>query len=291
LRQLEKITVIGLGLLGGSVALAARRSFSAARVVGYTHRASTRRKARRLGVADEVVDGLDAAVDSADLVVLASPISSFEGLFSQMGQYLRDGCIVTDVGSTKVLPHRWAKARLPKRVFYVGSHPIAGSEQRGVEYARDDLFYQAVCVVTRTKDSDEEAVRTLLDFWSALGCCVKVMQPGEHDRLFGNVSHLPHALAVALVNATRSEQLRYAGKGFLDTSRIAAGPENIWADIFLTNASNVSRGIERVIRELTRLQRAISRGDRGQIERLLHAARQKRSGLVRYKLRRKELIE
>jgi len=282
--------VIGLGLLGGSLTLAVSRIFPRIRTVGYTHRSVTRRKARELAVATEIVDDMSESVSGADLVILATPVRTFEKIFGAIKDSLRRGCIVTDIGSTKVLPHRWAAKRLPKTVHYVGSHPIAGSEQRGVEFARDDLFDQATCILTTTKKSNNRAVRTLKRFWSELGCSVKLMRPADHDRIFANVSHLPHVVAAALINASKTEELKFAGKGFMDTSRIASGPANIWADVLLTNANNTTGGIDKVIAELLKLKKAVKSGSEKQIEKLLETARVKRAALIKQKIKRKELI-
>jgi prephenate dehydrogenase len=290
MKDLRQITVMGLGLLGGSISLAALRSFTRIKVVGYTHRPSTRAKARGLAMATEVVDCLKSSVSEADIVILATPIVTFEKTFSEIADALPSGCIVTDVGSTKVLPHRWAAKKLPKRVHYVGSHPIAGSEQRGVEFARDDLFDGAMCILTTTKKTNRRAVQTLKKFWSKLGCYVKLMTPTEHDRIFANVSHLPHVTAAALINANSSEELKFAGKGFMDTSRIASGPANIWADVLLTNATNTTRGIDKIIAELMKIKKAIKKENKREIEKLLAKARTKRAALIKYKIKKKELI-
>lgn len=290
MRELKQITVVGLGLLGGSITLAVLRTFAGAKTVGYTHRGATRRKARQLGVATEIADDIRTSVASAELVILATPICTFEKIFGEISDALPSGCIVTDVGSTKVLPHRWAAKKLPETVHYVGSHPIAGSEQRGIEFARDDLFEGAVCVLTTTKKTNHQAVQTLKRFWSRLGCCVKLMRPAEHDRIFAGVSHLPHITAAALINASIAKELTFAGKGFMDTSRIASGPANIWADVLLTNANNTIRGIDKIIAELTKLRKAIKNQNKEQIEKLLEAARSKRSALINYKIKKKELI-
>ncbi len=260
------------------------------KVVGYSHRPSTRDKARQLAVATQVVDEMTQGVAGADLVILATPICTFEAVFGEIGGALANGCVVTDVGSTKVLPHRWAASTLPKTVHYVGSHPIAGSEQRGVEFARDDLFDQAMCILTTTKNTNRQAMQMLEDFWSKLGCSVKSMTPAKHDRIFANVSHLPHITAAALVNASTEADLRFAGKGFIDTSRIASGPANIWTDVLLTNAGNAIRGIDRLIAQLTELKNAIKSKDESQIERLLEKARAKRAALIDYKIKSKEII-
>ncbi len=289
-KDLTQTTVIGLGLLGGSISLSIRRSFSAVKTVGFTHRPSTQTKARKLSIATEIATDIGASVKNADLVVLATPINTFEHIFAEIADSLPAGCIVTDVGSTKVLPHRWAAKKLPSSVHYVGSHPIAGSEQRGVEFARDDLFDRAMCIVTTTKSSNRQAVATVKKFWKKLGCRVESMTPAEHDRILGRVSHLPHVVAAALINATDSEQLKFAGKGFIDTSRIASGPANIWTDILLTNPANSTRGIDKIIAELTRMKKAINSGNAKQTQRLLESARKKRTAMINYKMRKKELL-
>jgi prephenate dehydrogenase len=290
MQDLRKITVIGLGLLGGSLGLAVSRALTGVKTAGFSHRALTRAKARRLKVADEVFDDIKASVKDADLVILATPVGNFEETFRQIAGSLAPGCIVTDVGSTKLMPHRWAAKCLPKSVHYIGSHPIAGSEQRGVEFSRDDLFDKALCILTTTKTTNKRSLRIVKDFWSALGCFVKIMTPAEHDRIFADVSHLPHITAAALVNASNAEELKFAGKGFMDSSRIASGPANIWADVLMTNTQNTVRGIDRLTAELTKLKKAIRQGDRKKIENLLEAARTKRSKLIEYKMNRKELI-
>ena len=279
-----------MGLLGSSVSLAVLRSLSGVRTVGYSHRRVTRQKARRLGVATQVVDDIKECVRDADMVIVATPIRTFEEIFAQIAEGLKPGCIVTDIGSTKTFPHRWARRTLPKSVYYVGSHPIAGSEQRGVEFARDDLLEGSNCILTKTKRTNNQAVQRLKGFWSLLGCEVKVMAPAEHDRIFANVSHLPHIVATALLNASYGSELKLAGPGFIDTTRVASGPANIWADILLTNARNSSRAIDRGVKELLKLQGAIDRGDEKQIKRLLEAARNKRAMLIKCKMRKKEMI-
>jgi len=290
MQQLRNISVVGLGLLGGSIALAARQRLPGTKVVGYSHRASTRAKARGLGVGTEIVNDLAAAVCNADLVILATPIFTFEEYFAEIAGHASPRCIVTDVGSTKVMPHQWAERQLDRRARYVGSHPVAGSEQKGVEFARDDLFYQARCVLTTTQTTDHAAVRSLKIFWSALGCSVDVMDPVEHDRIFANISHVPHVLAAGLVNASDGNDMKFAGKGFLDSTRIASGPPTVWTDVLMANSENIANGIDRAIAELQKLQKAIRANTREEIERLLAAAQEKRAALVKYKIRRKELL-
>ena len=287
--ELRQITVVGLGLLGGSVGLSVLRAFGSVKVVGYSHRASTRQKARQLAVATEIADCLQASVENADMVILATPISNFEQILTDIADSLPKGCIVTDVGSTKVLPHKWAQKILPKGVYYVGSHPIAGSEQRGVEFCRDDLFEGAKCVVTNTARTDAESKKAVIDFWKRLGCSIIEMSPVEHDRIFAKVSHLPHLTAASLINANDIETLRFSGKGMVDTTRIASGPENVWSDIVMTNSANLVKGIEKVISELERVKKAIEKDDKKSVEEFLAKARSKREAMMNYKIENKEL--
>lgn len=283
MKDLKQITVIGLGLLGGSVSLAILRDSCRLRkvkVVGYSHRAATRAKAKQKVTKIQIVGDIRQSVSESDLVILATPIRTFEKIFNRIADVLPTGCIVTDVGSTKVWPHRWAANQLPKTVYYVGSHPIAGSEKRGIDYAKEDLFDKATCILTTTRKTNRQAVQTLKKFWSDLGCFVKLMRPADHDRILANISHLPQIVAAALVNASRTSELRFAGKGFKDTTRIASGPANIWADILLTNVKNSTRGIDRVIAELVKLKEAMNSGNEKQIKQLLNRARNIRDTLI-----------
>ena len=291
MRDLNQITVIGMGLLGGSLALAANNSLPGVKVAGYSHRPSTRRKARGLSDDIEIFNDIGESVREADLVILATPIFTFEDIFCQISGDLPDGCIVTDVGSTKVVPHRWAAKKLGSNVSYVGSHPIAGSEQRGVKFARDDLFHQSMCIVTKTKKSDVQSVKQVKKFWSDIGCAVVLMGPAEHDRIFARVSHVPHAVAASLVNASSDAILKFAGKGFIDTSRIASGPSNIWSDILLANGVNTASGIDKVISELEKLKKAIKDKDRKRIETILEKACGRRGAMIAYKMKKKELLQ
>lgn len=289
-KWLRQITVVGMGLLGSSITIAASRCLAGVRTVGYSHRQATRDKARAYGVADVICDDIADSVKEADIVIVASPVRTFEVIFRQIAVSAGKGCIITDVGSVKVLPHRWAEKSFGQDVHYVGSHPIAGSEKRGLEFGRDDLFANARCILTRTERTDSRSLGKLRRFWEKLGCCVAVMTPAEHDRILGRVSHVPHVTAAALVNASDAQQIKYAGKGFMDTSRVASGPANVWTDILLSNRSNICRGIEGVRKELGKLKDAIESGDEKKIEKLLTKAADKREQLIKYKMKNKELL-
>lgn len=289
-KNLNQITVIGLGLLGGSVTLTAKSRLNGVKVAGYSHRDSTRRKARKKAVADKVFDDIGESVADSELVILATPIFTFKEIFEMIAGSLKEGTVVTDVGSTKVLPGKWAKQVLPENVTYIGSHPIAGSEQRGLEFARDDLFENALCIVT-ADDSQPEKRKMLEDFWSKLGCSVHRMTPAEHDRVFANVSHLPHILAAALINANTESDLEWAGKGFIDTSRVASGPANIWSDILTANRENIINGIENTRQQLELLKKALEENNKEKLEEFLSKARDKRNKIIEDKIKSRGIVQ
>ena len=289
INKLDAVAIVGLGLLGGSLGLALQRSFPHINRLGYSHRVSTRNKALATGTVDVVCGKLSDTVHSAQLVILASPIGTFRALMQEMADYLPDGCVVTDVGSTKALPARLAGKHLPARVEFLGSHPIAGSEQRGVDFARADLFDNANCLVTPTAKTAAKTRKFVTSFWQKLGMRTHTMSPAEHDRLLAQISHLPHVVATALVNSTRKEDMLWCGKGFMDTTRIASGPSNVWRDILVANADQSEKAIGRFIRELNQIREVIRKNKDGKIQDLLESARRQRNELVKKKLQRKEL--
>lgn len=289
--MIKNICIIGLGLLGASVALSVRRAMSGVKIVGFSHRQSTRQKAIDQNILDEVFETAQQAAEKADLIILATPICTFKDYFAQISPVLKKGAIVTDVGSTKVYAHQWAKKFIKNpKAFFVGSHPIAGSEKQGLDFARDDLFIGAKCIVTFDKSTSKTALQKVRSFWQKLGCKVQTMSPAEHDRILAYVSHLPHISAACLVNTNSLKDLYSAGKGFMDCSRVASGPENIWVDILLTNPKNILRGIDRYIHQLRQFRQALAKSDANRLEKLLAQARQKRQKLIDYKLKQKELL-
>jgi len=257
--------------------MAALRAFKGIMVTGYSHRPVTRAKAGRLLAGVRIFDDAATCVEGAELVVLASPVCTFRRIFEDISPSLGADCIVTDVGSTKVLVSRWAAEKLPAGVCYVGSHPVAGSERRGLEFARVDLFQGSTCILTGPRRGT--AAARLEAFWKGLGCNVEFMTAARHDRILANVSHVPHVLAAALVNAVDPGELRYCGTGFLDTSRIASGPPSVWSDVLLTNSADIVRGLEKTTGELSKLKKAVAAGDRRAIGRLLGKARNRRRTL------------
>jgi prephenate dehydrogenase len=237
--QPDRLSILGVGLLGGSIGLAVRDRLTNCQIIGYGHRLATLDRAQQMGAIDRGTTELGSAVTAADLVILCTPVGLFEEVLTGISPFLKPGVIVTDVGSTKASVVAQAHEILPKTAHFVASHPMAGSEKRGVEFARADLYQNALCIMTPTADTDEAALGAVEAFWRLLGMRTCRMSPADHDRTLAEVSHLPHAVAAALVAMQTPDAVRMAGKGFLDTTRIAGGDGGLWRDIFVDNAGNV----------------------------------------------------
>jgi prephenate dehydrogenase len=280
---IRELAIVGVGLLGGSVAKAARLGGLARRVVGIGRDAGRLRPALDDGTLDLAVTDLDAGVREADFILLAAPVLTIEGLLERVWRAAPDGALITDVGSTKRNIVRAAERLAATRsLAFVGSHPLAGSEQAGYHVARADLFRGATVVVTPTEATELAALKNTTEFWEALGARVSSLDPETHDRTVAAISHLPHLIACALVDgAARVEPsaLELAARGFRDTTRIAAGDPDMWTEIFLANRDALSASVEAFREALADLQRAI---DAGQADAL-------RTVLARIKATREQL--
>ena len=262
--MIQQLAIVGVGLLGGSVAKAARLGGLAHRIVGIGRDAGRLRPALDDGTLDLAVTELDAGVREADFVLLAAPVLTIEGLLERVWRAAPDGALITDVGSTKRNIVRAAERLAATRsLSFVGSHPLAGSEQAGYRVARADLFRGATVVVTPTEATELGALKKTTEFWEALGARVSSLDPETHDRTVAAISHLPHLIACALVDgAARVEPsaLELAARGFRDTTRIAAGDPDMWTEIFLANRDALSATVEAFREALADLQRAIDAG-------------------------------
>jgi prephenate dehydrogenase len=252
--EFKRLSILGVGLLGGSIGLAVKNLTSGGEVIGYGHRPATLDAAVQSGAIDRGTTSAAEAVNDADLVILCTPVGLFRPLLQEIAGSLKAGAIVTDVGSTKRSVVALAGELLPAGVHFVGSHPMAGSEKRGVAFARADLFTGALCILTPTDRTNPGALAKVENFWSALGMRTKRLSPNDHDRLVSDISHLPHALAASLVAMQSDEALELAGKGFQDTTRVAAGDAGLWRDILLDNADCVKSSIARLRVQLDELE-------------------------------------
>jgi prephenate dehydrogenase len=261
---IRELAIVGVGLLGGSVAKAARLGGLARRIVGVGRDPERLRPAVEDGTLDTAVTDLDAGVREADVILLAAPVLAIEGLLERVWGAAANGALITDVGSTKRNIVRMAeRLAVTRPLAFVGSHPLAGSEQAGYRVARADLFRGATVVVTPTEKTELAALKTTTGLWEALGARVTSLDPETHDRTVAAISHLPHLIACALVDgAGRVEPgaLELAARGFRDTTRIAGGDPDMWTEIFLANRDALTAGIEAFRQALGDLQRVIETG-------------------------------
>jgi prephenate dehydrogenase len=269
--RVERLAVVGLGLLGGSVALAARSRGIAREVVGATRSADAQAEALAAGAVDQIAPLAEVA-RGADLVVLATPVGAMAATVRQLD--LAPGAVVTDVGSVKAPLVDTLPGLLPPGCCYVGSHPMAGSHHRGMAHARADLFEGAVCVVTEA--SDPSAGQRVVAFWEALGAQVVRRSAVAHDAEVAWVSHLPHLLAFAFAGslaAAPAASAALAGAGFRDFTRIARSDAELWADILIANRKALAAPLGAAGAQLEAISRALESGDAEGLDRLLSAAR------------------
>lgn len=276
----NRIAVIGAGLIGGSVLLAASRRKAAGSLAGWSHSRGSRDLLKTFaGV--EVFETAAEAVKGADLVLIGTPVDKIKETLMDIAPGLKAGAIVTDVGSVKESVQRDAKV-LPGTVTFIGSHPMAGSEKAGTAQAKADLFEGRVCFITPTGNEDAAAVQRLHDFWKSLGSITTECGAKQHDAFVAITSHVPHASAAALMLAVAHSpqfNIAAAGSGLRDATRIAAGEENLWVSILLANADQVVAGLSSVEKNLQELRDAIKSGDKAKVEALLKAARVARQSL------------
>ena len=263
----NRVALIGLGLIGGSIAWASRRANAAGSIAGYARSAETRDKVRELGFCDEVFDDVTDAVKGADLVILCVPVGAMQAVAAEIAPHLEDGAIVSDVGSVKGSVIE-ALSGLPDRVHVVPAHPLAGTEHSGPESGFAELFDNRYTLITPLENGDANATAQLVAYWRALGAIVEEMAPERHDLVLAVTSHAPHLIAYTMVGVaddmrrvTKSEVIKYSAAGFRDFTRIAASDPTMWRDVFLTNKEATLEILGRFTEELFALQRAIRTGD------------------------------
>ena len=268
--MIQRLAVVGVGLLGGSVAKAARAQGIVREVIGIGRDRGRLQAALDDGGLDHATTDLAEGVREADFVILAAPVRTIEGLLERLWDAAPADAVVTDVGSSKTDIVRCAD-RLARRrpLAFVGSHPMAGSEKSGYAVARVDLFRGALVVVTPTEASDTRAVKLVTSFWEHVGARVTTLDPETHDASVAAISHLPHLVACALMDAVSREAPRaldLAARGFKDTTRIAAGDPQMWQEIFLANREPLTRAVAAFRRSLEDLDRLVQSGDPAAVE-------------------------
>lgn len=275
------LTIVGVGLLGGSIALAARQRRMAGRVVGHVRSEASLARARACNLLDEVTTDLGEAVADADLVVVCTPVDVIARTVREAAALARPGTLFTDVGSTKAALACELAAGLPNDAAFVGSHPLAGSEKTGPEHARVDLFDNALVVVTPAAETRPAACQRVMEFWHGLGASVVPMPADEHDRALAMTSHLPHLIASALA-ATLPDYWRWlTATGFRDTTRVAAGSPDLWRAIFLDNSDSVLEAVDRFAETLAQFRAALATSDEATLTALLQRGKTVRDSLSR----------
>ena len=281
----NKVTIIGVGLIGGSLARVLKNKNLAGEITGAGRSRETLDLALKLGVVDRISQDVSGAVQDSDLVVLASPVGTFLKIIQEVGHHLKQGTVVTDVGSVKGELVKKIEELLPRGVHFVPGHPIAGKEKHGVAESSADLFVGTKCILTPTKRTDPRALETVKSLWLGAGATVVMMDADAHDHIFAAVSHLPHAAAYAMVNtvaeftAGEENYINFSGAGFRDFTRIAASSPEMWRDICLLNGKNILEMIEQYQFALARIKKAIKHGNGEKLEHLFSSASNRRRGL------------
>ena len=264
----DRLAIIGVGLIGSSIARAARAQGAASTIVATARSAATRRRVAELGLADEVVETNAAAVKGADLVIVCVPVGSSGTVAAEIGPALKPGAILSDVGSVKDSVLKDMGPHVPAQVHFIPAHPVAGTEHSGPDAGFAELFENRWCILTPAAGTDLAAVARLKAFWTALGSNVEIMDAEHHDLVLAITSHVPHLIAYNIVgtadelqSVTRSEVLKFSAGGFRDFTRIAASDPTMWRDIFLHNKKAVLEMLGRFNEDLSVLTRAIRGGD------------------------------
>ena len=276
MRLFNKVAIVGVGLIGGSIALAIKKKKIAHEVIGVSRHRKSLLLARKRGAIDRGAQQIDIIKD-ADLVILAAPVSVILNLAPRISKIIRPDCIVTDVGSTKAE----IVAKLEKIFpYFVGSHPLAGSEKRGVLNACPELFKDSLCILTPTKKTVAEVKEKIVEFWNELGARVIFLSAANHDKALSFISHLPHVAAFSLMSSVPDQYLKFAANSLKETTRIASSDIQLWADIFLSNRKNITGSIESLERNLKKIKSAIGANDRRLLLKVLKGANFKR-GILR----------
>lgn len=275
----KRITIVGVGLLGGSLGMAARKKQLCEEVIGVGRSEPALEEARRLEAIDRATTNAAKAIASSDLIVLCTPVRHIVESLPQMISHAKPGTIFTDVGSTKASIVRVGEEAAGKcGCFFVGSHPMAGSEKSGVRHSRENLYEDSTCFVTKTSNTDMGAFAKVCGLWHALDARLVIARPERHDQLVASVSHLPHLVAVALVRAVEqfSEDKNLVkgiiGNGFRDTTRIACGDTRMWEDICTDNQEQILRSREALTSALEELMGACNTGSGEELREILEDA-------------------
>jgi len=273
----KKVAIVGIGLIGGSIALELKRKHLAKEVVGVSRRRKSLAWAKEIGAIDK--GSLDLAIiKGADLVILATPVGLIINKAPIIAKFISKDCVVTDVGSTKAEIVSKLEKIFPN---FLGSHPLAGSEKCSVRNAQLGMFKQSICILTPTKKTTSKALNKIRSLWLKMGTKIIILSPEKHDKVLSFTSHLPHVVAFSLIGAIPTEYLGLASTGLRDTTRIASSEPNLWVDILLSNRKNILKNISIMQKKLSSIKSAIENKDAKALNNILSEAKEKRDCLAR----------
>ena len=269
----KKIAIVGVGLIGGSIGLAAKRKKLAGEIVGVCRRKSSLQKALKLKAVDNATLNFKKGVAGADLVIIATSVNKIVKLAEKSIKFMKKGAILADVGSAKEHIVRKIEKLAGKKVNFIGTHPMAGSEKSGVENASGDIFDGAPLVITKTRNTNKKSITSLKKFWESLGCRVFVLAPKRHDKEISLISYLPHVVSSAIAVSQVKPSLRLAAGSLKSTTRVSSSDPELWRDIFLLTRDPLLKSIKKFLRNLKTLEKAIRRKDKKAIKKFLDRAK------------------
>ncbi|HNX81829.1 MAG TPA: prephenate dehydrogenase [Candidatus Omnitrophota bacterium] len=276
MKLFKSVAIVGVGMIGGSLALDIKKHKLAQRVVGFSRNRKTITLAKKRGVIDAGSTDL-SVISKADCIILAAPVEVIISLGRRLAGIVRKDALIFDVGSTK----QEIVAALEKVVpCFVGSHPLAGSEKRGIDNVKRGLFENSVCVVTPTENTDDQSLAKAIRFWNSVGASTICLSPLEHDTIMSLTSHLPHAVAFALIRSIPEEYFELSAGSLRDTTRIAASDEEVWADIFISNQKQLVAALGEFEKNCNILKNIVRRKDKKRLVSFLAEAKRKRTALV-----------
>jgi len=283
MKQWETVAIVGVGLIGGSIGLALQERALARRILGVGRRSASLRKAKRRGAVTDTTTDLARGVADADLIVVCTPVADIVPRVLQVAQACPATALITDVGSTKaeIVGQLDRELNRPgaRRAAFVGSHPLAGSEKTGPEFAQANLFERRVVVMTPTRHTPQPALAAIRSFWESLGAIVLATTPRDHDRSVAAISHLPHLVASALAGSTPPEDLCLAAGGWRDTTRVAAADAELWRQILADNRLHVLKALDKFETVLAKFRRALENDDQNKLLKLLEAGKHHRDSV------------
>ncbi len=273
--KFDKVTILGMGLMGGSLGKTLLKDKIAKQVMGWGRNIKKLKKAILKNAATKVTTDIKEAVKDADIVLISLPVSLIPEYFKKINPYLKSDCLVTDIGSIKEKIVREIK-KIDKKHLFIGSHPMVGSEKKGIDNIMDNLYKDGVCIITMDNNTDKNKLNFLKLFWKKIGMRLVILSPSDHDKYMAGISHFPHLLVYLLILLQKDNIAKrkiIIGKGFLDTTRIAASGEEIWTDIFMDNKENVLNEIKKYIKELNRFKLLLEKNEKIKIKKILKKAK------------------